>query len=356
MKTMNTRKDQASLSQAEKEVLVKALLTLKNETPSQLHPNDQNMHRYDDYVQVHMNAMMDMQGNQRNPGWAHQGPAFFPWHRLLLRKLELDLQQVANDPNLAIPYWNWTVDRTPESSIWKPDFMGGNGRAEDGRVMDGQFAFDKGKWTLRVSEDNKQDLQRSFGTNVAELPTAANVADALTVIPYDIPNWDLSIASVGNSLLVLPIALQNGLKWDAASMPSFRNRLEGWYGAGSIHNRVHVWVGGSMLLSTSPNDPVFWLHHCNVDRLWAVWQQRHPGLGYHPTGEGPERGPQGHNLRDAKIFADEGQPVPWQGENTVESVLDHHAMGYRYDTDPAEEEAEMLRAAVGKRVWFSVTE
>ena len=25
------------------------------------------------------------------------------------------------------------------------------------------------------------------------------------------------------------------------------------------------------------HDPIFWLHHANIDRLWAQWQQAHPG-------------------------------------------------------------------------------
>ena len=42
-----------------------------------------------------------------------------------------------------------------------------------------------------------------------------------------------------------------------------------------MHNLVHRWVGGSMGPGTSPNDPVFFLHHCNVDRIWvslAHWE------------------------------------------------------------------------------------
>ena len=31
-----------------------------------------------------------------------------------------------------------------------------------------------------------------------------------------------------------------------------------------------------MVDMTSPNDPVFWLHHCNIDRLWAEWRVQHP--------------------------------------------------------------------------------
>ena len=29
---------------------------------------------------------------------------------------------------------------------------------------------------------------------------------------------------------------------------------------------------------TSPNDPVFFFHHCNIDRLWSVWEQKNPAL------------------------------------------------------------------------------
>lgn len=48
------------------------------------------------------------------------------------------------------------------------------------------------------------------------------------------------------------------------------------------HNHGHVYVGGIMNdTSYSPADPVFWLHHAQVDRLWAIWQASHPGI--HPT-------------------------------------------------------------------------
>jgi tyrosinase len=41
-----------------------------------------------------------------------------------------------------------------------------------------------------------------------------------------------------------------------------------------MHNRVHICIGGDMGSSTSPNnDPVFYLNHCNVDRIWAVWYE-----------------------------------------------------------------------------------
>ena len=62
------------------------------------------------------------------------------------------------------------------------------------------------------------------------------------------------------------------------------NALEGWINGPQHHNRVHVWIGGSMLINTSPNDSVFFLHHCNVDRIWALWQDLRSNHGLPPHG------------------------------------------------------------------------
>ena len=53
---------------------------------------------------------------------------------------------------------------------------------------------------------------------------------------------------------------------------TFQTQLE------SLHDGVHVWVGGTMAsIATSSYDPIFWAHHCMIDRLWYLWQLRHPG-------------------------------------------------------------------------------
>jgi tyrosinase len=44
----------------------------------------------------------------------------------------------------------------------------------------------------------------------------------------------------------------------------------------SVHGAVHNAVGGTMAGAGSPADPLFWLHHANVDRIWAQWQSEHP--------------------------------------------------------------------------------
>lgn len=67
-----------------------------------------------------------------------------------------------------------------------------------------------------------------------------------------------------------------------------------------------------------PNDPLFFLLHANLDRIWAEWELIY-GLSYLPE----EGAMHGHNLRDHMF----GLGV------TPEDVLDHRSLGYRYDTE-----------------------
>jgi len=48
-----------------------------------------------------------------------------------------------------------------------------------------------------------------------------------------------------------------------------------------IHARIHGWTGGDMKsASSSANDPLFFLHHAQIDRLWMLWQEEHANIGY----------------------------------------------------------------------------
>src|SRR5207245_65262 len=44
---------------------------------------------------------------------------------------------------------------------------------------------------------------------------------------------------------------------------------------GAVHASVHQAVGGTMAHGSSPADPLFFLHHANLDRLWSEWQVKH---------------------------------------------------------------------------------
>ncbi len=63
--------------------------------------------------------------------------------------------------------------------------------------------------------------------------------------------------------------------------------------------------------STSPTDPIFWLHHAQVDRLWHIWQQNNRGIN--PPLNGSDR------IMD-----------PWP--ESYDELLDIEALGYTYDS------------------------
>jgi hypothetical protein len=52
----------------------------------------------------------------------------------------------------------------------------------------------------------------------------------------------------------------------------------------SYHDTVNDWVGGNMNnIMASPCDPVFWMHHAEIDRIWSAWQANPANAGKKPA-------------------------------------------------------------------------
>lgn len=269
---------------------------------------------YDLFVAWHHQTMMRLTPpTQMERNAAHSGPVFLPWHRHMLIELERALQRVLNDPTFGLPYWAWHADgdrpanQQVNAPIWAVDCMGGSGSP----VTTGPFAFrvnDPTSWRVRLEagvggqlRQVNRGLRRALGSdpNARTLPSTQQVRSAIAVATYDTQPWT------------------------RASAASFRNLAEGWPSGPSTHNRVHVWIGGDMSPSSSPNDPAFYLNHCNVDRIWAAWQQRHPNSPYVPAGNAPAS-LRFHRLNDAMVSIFPGQITP-------NSMLNVSSI-YSYDT------------------------
>ena len=273
---------------------------------------------YDLFVIWHQVTMMTFTppGNSAGRNAAHRGPIFLPWHRVMLMLLESNLQRILADPTFGLPYWDWATDgdltaaKQKKSKIWAANCMGGQGAP----VHTGPFRFkasDPTSFRVRIEANafeqllaTNRGLERSFGTSgVSRLPKSQDVQEALLLTPNDAPEWN-------------------------ADATGFRNRLEGWSGGPNgepwLHNRVHVWVGGDMGPGTSPNDPVFFLNHCNVDRIWESWMTTH-GRTYVPD---MSAGAQfkGHRIDDAIAS-------PLGTSTTPRNVLDVSSI-YVYDALP----------------------
>ena len=71
----------------------------------------------------------------------------------------------------------------------------------------------------------------------------------------------------------------------------------------SIHNSGHNWVSGSMgSILNAPCDPVFWMHHAEIDRLWWVWQQAHAGQNPPLAGAAATMDPWTENHPDTRVI------------------------------------------------------
>ncbi len=150
----------------------------------------------------------------------HNSPLFLPWHRAYLYFFEMSLRDLR--PNVTLPWWDWTSGRLPPA--WT-DLAAGNPLASAAIPQ-----------RARVSGEGPRTVRGSL----RQLPNAAQVDAALARDDF----------------------------------LDFNDAVE------QLHNQVHGAIGGSMgSINTAAYDPIFWVHHCFVDRLWRLWQLRHSGSG-----------------------------------------------------------------------------
>jgi tyrosinase len=316
---MRTRKNLKTLTTSEKNNFVNAVLALKKK-PSTLHPGNTGSSRYDDYVEVHRNEMRGTNGSSTTQtGWAHGGPAFLPWHREFILQFENDLASI--DASVTLPYWDWTDPNTVANPL-QTSFMGGNGTGPDRIVTDGPFARDH--WKLRIKEDSNDSdfLQRDLGTDqtAPALPTQGLQNAILNVNVYDSAPWR---------------GVTNSFRWQCET---------------GLHHLIQRHIGGTMDTTTAPNDPLFFLHAANLDRLYAVWQGLHQASAHYLPITGA---PQGHNLDDLLIFHSSGT-APFQTAATPSSVVSHRGLGYQYDTEAQVSLGSLKIAASHLQVLFGM--
>lgn len=259
---LHVRKSIGTFTNAQMDTLTNAILAMK-QRPSIYNPD---FNAYDYFVDLHYNASFTHYSN------AHHSPGFLPWHREFILRFEKELRISTGNPNYMLPYWDWT-DNASFTKIFNPNNFGGNGAiGDDYIVQDGKFGKTNNQFPLTVypiaipEQTSAPYIKRHFAwlPTINTLPTKEEISYMLTKSTYDAAPWD----------------------YYADTLVSFRNYLEGfWNGPNAnqlvaqigdgMHGRVHIFIGGNMVSNSSPNDPVFFLHHCNVDRLWAEWEDVH---------------------------------------------------------------------------------
>lgn len=215
---------------------------------------------------------------------AHRSPMFLPWHRVFLRLFEKDLQfadkQLGNNGKITLPYWNFCRDNdwdeTAKSSVWHKENFGGFSDTAEGTITGDHFSPPSG-WELFDSARTKLtgidgELRRRRVANRGGSPS-----DTLPLSTGVFPT-----AKAAGTLLTDADYLGPNRGGGGGGNRRFAGNLEH-----GMHDPMHENVGGMPVLPGrtlpgqmsdalfSPQDPIFWLFHCNIDRLWSRWQRTH---------------------------------------------------------------------------------
>jgi tyrosinase len=169
---------------------------------------------------------------------------FLPWHRMYLAIFEQivarTVARLGGPAGWALPYWNYSDASNPDAWKLPPAFVATQTDFSDSNP-------------LRVARDQGNDGE--------------NVLDARSV----------SLACLKQASFV---------DGPAGSSSGFGGPQRGFNHVGDAyqgqleqvpHDQVHADIGGLMGdPDTAAQDPIFWLHHANIDRLWEVWLRRDP--------------------------------------------------------------------------------
>ncbi|MFB2967955.1 tyrosinase family protein [Aerosakkonema sp. BLCC-F183] len=315
------RKDAKDLTDTEKQRFVNAVKALKNRpSPYTIFDpatgtNVTPPNAYDYYVRIHQLAFGELNSSgQMIPGEmppVHFTPPFLPWHREMLRRFENDLRSI--DPTVTLPYWDFT-NSDSSRAVFTDNFMGGFGNAQDSNLVS-TGPFRAPSFSLR-NQPSQTLNQQGIWTFNFNSPSALNPNGQARFLQRSIGSRQDPSQFPGTANLPLPSEIEAVL--NQPTFNTFWPALEG-----RPHGNPHVWVGGNMGLATSPNDPVFFLHHANIDRLWTEWMERHQNTpGFRPY----------LPLDSGNSGVDINDPMYQFGNVTPEQMLSIQQIGYVYDT------------------------
>ncbi|KAF2152857.1 Di-copper centre-containing protein [Myriangium duriaei CBS 260.36] len=225
-------------------------------------------------------------GNGGGSGYCTHSSVLFPtWHRpymalfeqIVWNKTQTIAQQypaavrnnyIAAANTLRVPYWDWSMTAEIPAIVNTPTVQV--------NTPTGQKTIANPLYTYKFGPSTLSQLpQGSLSTTVRRPDNRGNSQPALVNKQFD------NIASSLHSQVYNLWSQQKDfLRFaNAAITNKFRMRFNSIEGA---HNTIHTTVGGNggqmSDISVAAFDPIFWLHHANVDRIFSIWQAINPDL------------------------------------------------------------------------------
>jgi tyrosinase len=230
----------------------------------------------------------------------HSSAIFLTWHRPYLALFEQVLysviQELANTfpnatrakyvtaaQNFRIPYYDWasqpasgTTSFPSSITLPKVTLMNTDGKP---KTIDNPLA----SFDFHPLSPQKGDIGTEWAryATTVRYPNRATRKSNNNSVSLALSNENAALRS-NISLLLLSykdyMAFSNN-RW-------IQNEIGSYGSLENTHDNIHGLIGGSGghmgRLAVSAFDPVFWLHHCNIDRLWAIWQALNPNSYVQP--------------------------------------------------------------------------
>ncbi len=186
--------------------------------------------------QANMHGLPRNGGQHRDWGWCQHGNWWFlPWHRGYLLFFEDIVRKLSGDDHFRLPYWAW--DEAGQNALPAPFrdpnplFEASRQQANLGRPL----RPDSPSGSFQMDWANARRTPRFVGATV-----------------------ELSFGGIRQPKTALP---------DKPASTDAHGVVES-----QAHDLIHDALSGIMgSPRTAAADPIFWLHHANVDRLWNRW-------------------------------------------------------------------------------------
>ncbi|KAL2163816.1 hypothetical protein VTH06DRAFT_5875 [Thermothelomyces fergusii] len=265
------RREWSDLTIEERKAYVDAVLCLQSKAPLTSHLAPGARSRFDDYVVIHL----------LQTGRNHGSTFFLPWHRYFVWHYEQALRTECGYTGYQ-PYWNW--DRYARDPVNSPLFDGSEGSmGSNGAYEPHQGIFFPGApppYNVIPPGDGGGCVTKgpfsNMTVNIGPLAPTLNVprnpqSDGLGYNPRclrrDINKHSAAVTTANYTYDL--ITNNHEIYW-------FQTVMEGQFAQGKwgVHSGGHYTVSGDPAgdFYISPGDPVFWLHHAMIDRVWWIWQ------------------------------------------------------------------------------------
>jgi len=245
---------------------------------------------------------------------------FLPWHRGYLMALEAqvraDVINLGGPSTWALPYWDYFG---PGNNFQiPPAFTQQN--LPDG-TANPLFV------TGRYGPDGDGNIFVPTPAGIQQFPNDPNLGQG--TVTQDCLSNDLFTGDDSNT----PPPGFGGPQTGFSHTPGTFGNIES-----NPHNLVHVYVGGSSPdgnggLMSDPGlaglDPIFYLHHANIDRMWAAWNSN--SANTNPTDPNWLNGPAATGDREFVLPNPDGSAWVY----TPQQMSDMSQLNYAYDSLPA---------------------